>query len=343
MLISSLHPTSPWRGASCPRPGQTFFREPPNRLVRWTSYASGTAYADTERFARGVPLRGSSGAGATTPRDTDTGCHGQGKHHHQISLPPIGRTTAPARFTQQGPKPDSTTGRRARQADVRSREGPFVSDTTDLMGARVEETAAAPATDASAPATGAGSRRRRGTGLEGMVLAELQQVASGLGIRGTARMRKSQLIEVIKEAQAAGGAPPRPRTALPRPSRSAAPPPAPGQATRPRREGGEGPRNDKADKAEKKADKAAEAPAENAGAQQQIEIPGQPASNDAPRSAAVAARPPRPARPRRSPPRPRASRRRTPPPSSRARPSSRAAGPGRRPVRRRRGRRGPPP
>ncbi|WP_211294769.1 Rho termination factor N-terminal domain-containing protein, partial [Streptomyces glaucescens] len=53
----------------------------------------------------------------------------------------------------------------------------------------------------------AGSRRRRGTGLEGMVLAELQQVASGLGIRGTARMRKSQLIEVIKEAQAAGGAP----------------------------------------------------------------------------------------------------------------------------------------
>ncbi|AYN32416.1 Transcription termination factor Rho [Streptomyces albus] len=38
-----------------------------------------------------------------------------------------------------------------------------------------------------------------------MVLAELQQVASGLGIRGTARMRKSQLIEVIKEAQAGGG------------------------------------------------------------------------------------------------------------------------------------------
>lgn len=79
-----------------------------------------------------------------------------------------------------------------------------MSDTTDLMGARVEDTAAAPATDASAPATGAGSRRRRGTGLEGMVLAELQQVASGLGIRGTARMRKSQLIEVIKEAQAGG-------------------------------------------------------------------------------------------------------------------------------------------
>ena len=39
------------------------------------------------------------------------------------------------------------------------------------------------------------------------MLAELQQVASGLGIRGTARMRKSQLIEVIKEAQAGGGDP----------------------------------------------------------------------------------------------------------------------------------------
>lgn len=29
VLISSLHPTPPWRGASRPRPGQTFFREPP--------------------------------------------------------------------------------------------------------------------------------------------------------------------------------------------------------------------------------------------------------------------------------------------------------------------------
>lgn len=43
--------------------------------------------------------------------------------------------------------------------------------------------------------------RRTGAGLDGMVLAELQQVAAGLGIRGTARMRKSQLIEVIREHQ----------------------------------------------------------------------------------------------------------------------------------------------
>ncbi|MEU1463769.1 transcription termination factor Rho [Streptomyces sp. NPDC005727] len=140
-----------------------------------------------------------------------------------------------------------------------------MSDTTDLMGARVEETAAAPATDASAPASGAGSRRRRGTGLEGMVLAELQQVASGLGIRGTARMRKSQLIEVIKEAQAGGGAAPKAEAAT---------------ETKPKRRATSKARTGE-DAAEKKADKAAEAPAEKAVAQQQIEIPGQPAGGAA--------------------------------------------------------------
>ncbi|WP_405773041.1 transcription termination factor Rho [Streptomyces sp. NBC_01538] len=150
-----------------------------------------------------------------------------------------------------------------------------MSDTTDLMGARVEETAAAPSTDASAPATGAGSRRRRGTGLDGMVLAELQQVASGLGIKGTARMRKSQLIEVIKEAQAGGGTP---KAASAAPAGEAA-------ETKPRRRATSKARTgeDTAPAAEKKAAvQVAEAPAEKAVAQQQIEIPGQPASDDAP-------------------------------------------------------------
>lgn len=135
-----------------------------------------------------------------------------------------------------------------------------MSDTTDLMGARVEETAAAPATDASAaPASGAGSRRRRGTGLDGMVLAELQQVASGLGIRGTARMRKSQLIEVIKEAQAGGAPAQAADTAT--------------EAKPKRRATSKARTGDEAAPAEKKAEKAAE----KAVAQQQIEIPGQPA------------------------------------------------------------------
>ncbi|MFF5364650.1 transcription termination factor Rho [Streptomyces scabiei] len=144
-----------------------------------------------------------------------------------------------------------------------------MSDTTDLMGARVEDTAAAPATDA-APASGAGSRRRRGTGLEGMVLAELQQVASGLGIRGTARMRKSQLIEVIKDAQAGGGAPAKAEAAAEtKPKR---------RATSKARTG-----DDAAPAAEKAPAKKAEASAEKAEkavAQQQIEIPGQPAGGD---------------------------------------------------------------
>ncbi|OEJ33742.1 transcription termination factor Rho [Streptomyces subrutilus] len=132
-----------------------------------------------------------------------------------------------------------------------------MSDTTDLMGA------ADTSVDASATAAGAAPKRRRsGTGLDGMVLAELQQVASGLGIRGTARMRKSQLIEVIKETQAGGAAAPKAAasaadTAEAKPKR---------RATSKARTGEDAPA----------------APAEKPAAQAQIEIPGQPASDDAP-------------------------------------------------------------
>nr|WP_202519172.1 transcription termination factor Rho [Streptomyces sp. SID1034] len=119
--------------------------------------------------------------------------------------------------------------------------------------------------DTSAPAAGAASgttsrRRRSGTGLDGMVLAELQQVASGLGIRGTARMRKSQLIEVIKEAQAGGG------SSAPAKSASA------DAETKPKR---------RATSKARTGDEAA-APAAEKAAQQQIDIPGQPASDDQP-------------------------------------------------------------
>ncbi|MGP8299112.1 transcription termination factor Rho [Streptomyces inhibens] len=146
-----------------------------------------------------------------------------------------------------------------------------MSDTTDLMGARTDGSATAPATDAPAATT---RRRRSGTGLDGMVLAELQQVASGLGIKGTARMRKSQLIEVIKERQAGG-------------SGSAAKADAPADTeTKPKRRTtskartGEGGTEPAAGKAEK-SDKAAKA-ADKAGAQQQIDIPGQPVSDEQP-------------------------------------------------------------
>ncbi|MFF3399048.1 transcription termination factor Rho [Streptomyces sp. NPDC002659] len=136
-----------------------------------------------------------------------------------------------------------------------------MSDTTDLMGVTADNNV-----DTTAPAAGAASgttsrRRRSGTGLEGMVLAELQQVASGLGIRGTARMRKSQLIEVIKEAQAGSSAPKSAEAGT-------------GEAeTKPKR---------RATSKARTGDAAAAEKAEKAVAQQQIDIPGQPASDDQP-------------------------------------------------------------
>lgn len=143
-----------------------------------------------------------------------------------------------------------------------------MSDTTDLMGVSADNNVDNTASAAGA-ASGTTSRRRRsGTGLDGMVLAELQQVASGLGIRGTARMRKSQLIEVIKETQAAGTSPAKSAEegtdAAAKPKR---------RATSKARTGDEAaaPAAEKAQPAEKagKSDKAV--------AQQQIDIPGQPA------------------------------------------------------------------
>ncbi|MFI5483888.1 transcription termination factor Rho [Streptomyces rubiginosohelvolus] len=141
-----------------------------------------------------------------------------------------------------------------------------MSDTTDLMGVTADKNV-----DSAAPAEGAATgttarRRRSGTGLEGMVLAELQQVASGLGIRGTARMRKSQLIEVIKEAQAGGG------SAAPKASSKAAEAPAE-EESKPKR---------RATSKARTGDEGAAAAEKSTAAQQQIDIPGQPASDDQP-------------------------------------------------------------
>jgi transcription termination factor Rho len=75
-----------------------------------------------------------------------------------------------------------------------------VSDTTTVLDAPTEGAAGDNATP---------SKRKRPAGLSGMVLAELQSLAGELGISGTARMRKGQLIEAIKERQggsSSGGA-----------------------------------------------------------------------------------------------------------------------------------------
>ena len=55
------------------------------------------------------------------------------------------------------------------------------------------------------PGGAAPQRRRRATGLAGMVLPELQALASSLGIPGAARLRKGQLIAAIQMAQAGNG------------------------------------------------------------------------------------------------------------------------------------------
>jgi transcription termination factor Rho len=83
-----------------------------------------------------------------------------------------------------------------------------LSDTTD-------------ATPEVAPATGGATTgsRRGGSGLSAMLLPELQSLAGSLGITGTGRMRKGDLITVIQERQAGGSGSgtgsPRSRVAVP--------------------------------------------------------------------------------------------------------------------------------
>ena len=48
--------------------------------------------------------------------------------------------------------------------------------------------------------------KKRGGGLNSMLLADLRQMARGMGISGTASMKKAQLVEAIKAAQAGGKA-----------------------------------------------------------------------------------------------------------------------------------------
>jgi transcription termination factor Rho len=83
-----------------------------------------------------------------------------------------------------------------------------VSDIIDLVEARPAEPQSASDASGTNPESKTPRTRRKADGLSGMVLAELQQVASGLGIAGTARMRKSQLVEAITAAQSGGAAAP---------------------------------------------------------------------------------------------------------------------------------------
>ncbi len=86
-----------------------------------------------------------------------------------------------------------------------------MSDTTDIgntdLLVNAPDQVGAPSTDTAE--TEPARPRRRGVGLSTMLLSELQALASTLGITGTARMRKGELVAAIEARQAGtNGAPP---------------------------------------------------------------------------------------------------------------------------------------
>ncbi|HEY4603166.1 MAG TPA: Rho termination factor N-terminal domain-containing protein, partial [Blastococcus sp.] len=78
-----------------------------------------------------------------------------------------------------------------------------MSETTDLAVTGTQD--AAGTSEAPAASGTTGSSRRRGNGLSGMLLPELQRLAGELGISGTGRMRKGDLVAAISARQVGGG------------------------------------------------------------------------------------------------------------------------------------------
>ena len=77
-----------------------------------------------------------------------------------------------------------------------------MSESTDLVGTGAQD--ATGSSEAPAASGTTGRSRRRGSGLTGMLLPELQQLAAELGISGTARMRKGDLVAAISARQVGG-------------------------------------------------------------------------------------------------------------------------------------------
>ncbi len=80
-------------------------------------------------------------------------------------------------------------------------EGPLVSDTAELL-----DVPSAPEGSPVGRVEGSRSRGRSGTGLSSLLMPELQKIAQEMGIPGTGRMRKSQLVEAIEARQGSGTA-----------------------------------------------------------------------------------------------------------------------------------------
>jgi transcription termination factor Rho len=100
-------------------------------------------------------------------------------------------------------------------------EGPLVSDTSELLSgaSTASEDASvgtsAPSAAAAGPSEGdlgssgaitstSKSRSRNGTGLSSLLMPELQRIAQTMGIPGSGRMRKGQLVEAIEARQGGG-------------------------------------------------------------------------------------------------------------------------------------------
>jgi len=60
----------------------------------------------------------------------------------------------------------------------------------------------------AAPEAGAGDApKKRGGGLNSMLIADLKSMAAGMGIPGAGAMKKAQLVAAIKSAQGGGTKP----------------------------------------------------------------------------------------------------------------------------------------
>jgi transcription termination factor Rho len=87
-------------------------------------------------------------------------------------------------------------------AQVTAGKDLYVSETTDLSTTGAQDAAGQGEAPAASGTTG--SPRRRGNGLSGMLLPELQRLAGELGIAGTGRMRKGDLVAAISARQVGG-------------------------------------------------------------------------------------------------------------------------------------------
>jgi transcription termination factor Rho len=83
-------------------------------------------------------------------------------------------------------------------------EGPLVSDTTEVLNGAAPASEESPIGQPSAAATAPRSADRSGGDLSRLLVSDLQRIAQELGISGTGRMRKGDLVAAIQERTGGG-------------------------------------------------------------------------------------------------------------------------------------------